>query len=97
LTFRFPRFKTFRESAVVPFQDGAELFRLISTDRDVKVQQEMSFDIAFNEPGIVDAEPVIPTLHELLSFTTSTFDAFLMRFFSDGVEGAHQAEPPAAP
>jgi len=92
MRFRFPRIRTWEGKPVIPFEDGAELFRVWSKD-PVDMQQEISFTISFEEPGVVQAQPVVPTLNDLLSFTASTFDTFLMRFFPKGVEGAHQADP----
>jgi len=84
MKFHFPRIKRFGERAVIPFENGAELFRVKSTatDQDVKMQQEISFDIAFEEPGIIQAQPVIPALDELATFMARTLDAFLP-FFPD--------------
>jgi hypothetical protein len=88
----FPRVRNVEGDAFIPFESGAEVFR-VSANYDMQMQQKVTFHISFEEPGVVQGLPVIPVLHDLLNFTASTFDTFLMRFFPEGVEGAHQTDP----
>jgi hypothetical protein len=62
---------------VFPLQDGAEFLRL-RKEHDIPLkpddQFEFAFDIAFNEPGIVQGGPVAEVLHQLLGLVTNITD-----------------------
>jgi hypothetical protein len=83
MNIKIPRVKPFDGAAVVTFQNGAEILRITSSV-DVKMQQEIALGIAFDEPGVVQGQTILPTLYELLTFTSGVIDAFAF-CFSDPV------------
>lgn len=57
-------------SDVYPLEDGHELFRMVAVnnsylDTDIK----LVFDVAFGKGQIVDGQPLLPTLKQLIEFT----------------------------
>jgi len=56
-----------------PLEDGTEIYRIPARLRDNPMAQmnmnpEFSFDVAFGEVEVVEGEPIIPTLHQLIEF-----------------------------
>jgi hypothetical protein len=49
-------------NAIFPVEDGAEILALPA---DQNVNPEFRFDVAFNEPQIIEREPILPFLHQL--------------------------------
>lgn len=62
-----------------PLNDGAEIYRVMdaarSSHRDEDVQ--FTFGIAFGEGEVVQGEPLIPTLHQLVNSVEETTKPFL--------------------
>jgi hypothetical protein len=51
-----------------PLKDNTELFSGPADHIQVHGDPEFAFEVAFGEGQIVDGEPVLPTLHQLVEF-----------------------------
>lgn len=66
-----------------PLRDGAELFRApLSGPLPPDHEMQFRFEVAFGEDQILDGEPVIPALHQLIKFTEGTFGTFEARILN---------------
>jgi hypothetical protein len=64
-----------------PLEDGTEIYRIPARLRDNPLAQmhmnpEFSFDVAFGEVEVVEGEPIIPTLHQLIEFVEGFIKLF---------------------
>ena len=64
-----------------PLEDGAEIYRISSTLREDPIAQmnmnpEFRFEVAFGEVEVVEGEPIIPTLHQLIQFVEGFVELF---------------------
>jgi hypothetical protein len=64
-----------------PLEDGAEIYRVRASLRnDPRAQMHMypefGIEIAFGEIEVVDGEPIIPTLHQLIQFVEGFVELF---------------------
>jgi hypothetical protein len=64
-----------------PLEDGTEIYRIPARLRDNPLAQmnmnpEFSFDVAFGEVEVVQGEPIILTLHQLIEFV----EGFIQQF-----------------
>lgn len=61
-----------------PLKDGAEVYRIKAQalDPQVDMNPQFTFEIAFGEGEIVQGEPVLPTLHQVVNFVEKTIDIF---------------------
>lgn len=62
-----------------PLRDGAELYRAPMTLK-ASMDPQFTFDIAFGEGEVVEGEPIIPALQELLKLTQATIVRFAKLF-----------------
>jgi hypothetical protein len=63
---------------VFPVEDGAVFF---TAPADMNVDPQFTFEIAFNEPQIIEGEPILPTIHQLTNLIegiVSTLKPFLV-------------------
>lgn len=71
---------TAQKFRIFPLENGTEIYRHRDQSRGVAFpksdkQFEFAFDIAFNEPGILQGEPVPVVLHQTLGLVTEITDA----------------------
>jgi hypothetical protein len=64
-----------------PLEDGAEIYRIRATLREDPIAQmnmnpKFRFDVAFGEVEVVEGEPIIPTLHQLIQFVEGFVELF---------------------
>jgi hypothetical protein len=64
-----------------PLKDNAEIFRVAKAARGGPVPEDdddlkFTFEIALDEPGVIEGEPVLPALHELADLVNGIIDAF---------------------
>lgn len=66
-----------------PLKDGAEIFRVTAATRSSHQDENMqfTFGIAFGEGEVVQGEPLIPTLHQLIDFVEKVIDIFDRHIF----------------
>lgn len=63
--------------------DGEEIYRVAAAYRESTEKQpepKFAFDVAFAEPGIVNGEAVIPTIHQLVSVVQGVLKLFAPLF-----------------
>lgn len=67
-----------------PLKDGDEVFRIKAEARKSKFQPkfDLTFEIAFGEGQIVDGEPLVPSLRQLIDFTKRIVEIFERRLFT---------------
>ena len=58
----------------VPLNVGDELFKT-SFDSDMKENLRPVIDITINEPGVIDCEPALKTLHDMLNLVRNVIDS----------------------
>ncbi len=65
-----------------PLKDGAELFRVPVDGREMHMNMnpKFTFEIAFGEDEIIQGEPLIPALHELVQFVEGFVEPFRLLF-----------------
>ena len=64
-----------------PLEDGAEIYRVPASLRNdpraqMHVYPELVIEIAFSEVEVVEGEPIIPTLHQLIQFVEGFVELF---------------------
>ena len=63
-----------------PLKDRTEIFRVAKAAREEGDQDyddlKFTFEIALNEPGVIEGEPVLPALHELADLVKGIVAAF---------------------
>lgn len=63
--------------SLFPLKDGTVLYRVMPGARRVDDDDpEFSFEIALDEPKVVEGEPLIPTLNDLLQAVEGVIEAF---------------------
>jgi len=62
-----------------PLKDGTEVFRVGHGGQNLKMHEnpQFTFHVAFGEGEIVQGEPLIPTLHQLVNFVEGVIEPFL--------------------
>jgi hypothetical protein len=66
-------------TAPVFLEEGAEVYRIQAASKNapgVDMNPQFSFDIAFNEPTVIQGGPVVGTLYHLAEVTRETIGAF---------------------
>lgn len=66
---------------VFPLKDGDELFRSVFFEEHFDTNPEIAFFIAFGEGQLVDGEPVVPALRQLVDFSKRVIEIFERRIF----------------
>ena len=68
------------EDREFPLKDSDEIFRVAKAAREQGDEQyddtQFTFEIALNEPGIIEGEAVLPALHELANLVQGIVTAF---------------------
>ncbi len=66
-----------------PLKDGAEIYRVMAAARSTHEDQDtqFTFGIAFGEGEVVEGEPLLPTLHDLINFVEKIIVIFDRRVF----------------
>jgi hypothetical protein len=64
-----------------PLEDGAEIYRVPTGLRNdptaqMHVYPQLVIEIAFGEVEVVEGEPIIPTLHQLIQFVEGFVELF---------------------
>ena len=67
---------------ITPTQYGDEAGRIDANLPEHHPRFHASYEIAFNEPGIVEAEPVEPFLLKMIDFTEDVIRTFQKEIFS---------------
>jgi len=72
-----------------PLEDGAEIYRVPAGLRNdpraqMHVYPELPIEIAFGEVEVVEGEPIIPTLHQLIQFVERFVELFPPLFNNRG-------------
>lgn len=81
----FPVVSLRPEDRQFPLKDGAVVFRVRGAARNGMVDDEdhqITIDVAFGEKQIVDGEPVVPTLRQLIQFTSAAVASIADELFS---------------
>jgi hypothetical protein len=60
--------------AVFPVIDGAEILALPA---EANMNPQFTFDVAFNEPGIIERQPILPFLHQLSQLVGGIIESFV--------------------
>lgn len=61
-----------------PLQDGFELL-MAGVDEEPDPKQQFSFEVALNEPGIIEGKPMLDTLHQLTTLVEGIVTALTPR------------------
>ena len=64
-----------RRRAIIPVQDGAILDPIFH-DSQVDMKEQFTFIVAFNEPKIIEPEPVVPALLQFADLAESIVALF---------------------
>ena len=70
----------YKAQPAFPLKEGDELFRAVFFEAHFDANSHFTFDVAFNETGIVEREPVLPTLSEFINFVQRVIMIFEKRF-----------------
>jgi hypothetical protein len=60
-------------NAIFPVIDGTEIFTLPA---EPNVDPQFTFEVAFNEPPIIEGEPILPFLHQLTDLVSGIVESF---------------------
>jgi hypothetical protein len=58
-----------------PLKEGDELF-IDAPNAEVNHKMQFRFDVAFGEPGIIEGESLLPTLHEMVNVVANVVTRF---------------------
>jgi hypothetical protein len=65
-----------------PLKDGTVLFRSTADSRKLHDEPKFTFSVSFGDGQILDGQPVVPTLHQLIEFVERVVDILDGKFFS---------------